>query len=299
VEAFVEAALRLAAPLLLAALGELLVERAGVVNIGVEGMMLVGAFAAWAVAVETGSPWWGVAAAPPAAGLLALVFVAFALRRGADQIVVGTALNLLALGLTGAVYRGRYGALAPEAPLLPSLEFGLSGPEGAIPEALARPSLFAVAAAIAFVLLSAGLRLTRPGLRLHAVGESAHAAAAEGVRVLRLRTAAVLLGAMLAGLGGAALSVSLTTSFSEGMSAGRGFIALAVVIFGRWRPGGVLLGALFFGAATALQFRMQARGLDVPYPVLLMLPYVLTLAVLLVATGRARAPADLGRPYRP
>lgn len=298
-EAFLEAALRLAAPLLLAALGELLVERSGVVNIGVEGMMLTGAFAAWAVAVETGSPWWGVAAAPVAAAALASVFVVFALGRGADQIVVGTAINLLALGLTGAVYRGRYGVLAPEAPLLPPLDLGL--PTAGVPllGALGRPSLFAVAGAVAFAALAIGLRATRPGLRLRAAGESAQAAAAEGVRVLRVRTAAVLIGAILAGIGGAALSVSLTTSFSEGMSAGRGFIALAVVIFGRWRPAGVLLGSLFFGAATALQFRMQARGVGIPYPVLLMLPYVLTLAVLVLATGRARAPADLGRPYRP
>jgi simple sugar transport system permease protein len=151
----------------------------------------------------------------------------------------------------------------------------------------------ALAAAIGLALSR-----TRAGLRLRAVGESARAADAEGVSVGRTRLLAVVFGAALAGLAGAALSLAQSDTFTEGMTAGRGFIALAVVIFGRWRASGVLLAALFFGAATALQFRLQARGAGFPYPLSLMLPYLVTLAVLAVASGRARAPGDLGRAYR-
>jgi simple sugar transport system permease protein len=147
-------------------------------------------------------------------------------------------------------------------------------------------------------ILGFGLARTRAGLRLRAVGESARAADAEGVSVVRVRLLAVLTGATLAGIAGSSLSLALSDTFSEGMTAGRGFIALAVVIFGRWSAWGGLGAALFFGAATALQFRLQARGLGVPYPVLLMLPYVVTLAVLALATGRARSPGDLGQAYQ-
>ena len=149
-----------------------------------------------------------------------------------------------------------------------------------------------LALAIWFVLAR-----TRPGLRLRAVGESARAADAEGVDVTRTRFAAVLFASTLSGLAGAALSLAQSDVFTEGMTSGRGFIALAIVIFGRWRPGGVVLAALFFGGATALQFRLQARGGAIPYPVFLMFPYVVTLVVLAFATGRSRAPADLGRAY--
>jgi simple sugar transport system permease protein len=142
------------------------------------------------------------------------------------------------------------------------------------------------------------LSRTRAGLRLRAVGEAARAADAEGVRVGRTRFAAAVFGAALAGIAGASLSLALADTFTEGMTAGRGFIALAIVIFGRWRASGVLFAALFFGLATAVQFRLQARGVPIPYPLSLMLPHLLTLLVLAVASLRASAPGDLGRPYR-
>lgn len=297
-EALVDAALRLAAPLMLAALGELLVERAGVVNVGIEGMMLCGAFAAFAASVASGSPALGVLAAVAAACAVGAVFAFFAVLRRADQIVVGTAVNLLALGATGLALRAMFPESVPTAPALGEwLVPGLAS----IP--FLGPALFhqtpfsylALGLAAACALL---LARTRTGLRLRAVGEAARAADAEGVPVARVRSLAVLAGASLAGLAGAALPLAQSNTFAEGMTAGRGFIALAIVIFGRWRPGGVVLAALFFGATTALQFRLQARGLDVPYPLALMLPYVLTLLVLALASGRTRAPADLGRPYR-
>jgi simple sugar transport system permease protein len=278
-DALLEAALRLAAPLLLAALGELLVERAGVVNIGVEGTMLCGAFAGFAAAAASGSPVAGAAAAIAAGAAVGALFAAFAVVRGADQIVVGAAVNLLALGSTALAARALYGGAPPSAPVLP---------------AAAAPAV-----AIGLVpLLAWFLSGTRRGLRLRAVGERARAADAEGVSVSGVRIAAAIAGGALAGLAGAALSISQSNTFTEGMTAGRGFIALAVVIFGRWRPGGVLLAALFFGAAMALQPRLQASGSAIPYQASLMLPYVVTLLVLAFASGRARAPGDLGRPYR-
>jgi simple sugar transport system permease protein len=279
VEELLVATLRLAAPLLLAALGELVVERAGVVNIGIEGMMLAGAFTGFAVGLASGSPAAGAAAAVGIGALAGLLFAAFAMARKADQIVVGMALSLLALGATGLVSRALYAGAVP------------TGPS-------AGDWAFVGAAALAVPLVAVALARTRWGLRLRAVGESARAADAEGVPVDLVRTLALLVGGAFAGLAGASLSLSQSNTFSEGMTAGRGFIALAIVIFGRWRPAGVLAAALFFGAATALQFRLQARGLDVPYPAFLMLPYAVTLLALAIGTGGARAPADLGRPWQ-
>jgi general nucleoside transport system permease protein len=296
-EALLEAAVRLAAPLLIAALGELVVERAGVVNIGIEGLMLTGAFAAFAVASASGSPAAGAGAAIGAALLLGAVFAGAAVIARADQIVVGTALNLLALGATGLGLRAVFPDGATDAPGVADLALpGLGG----LP--LLGPVLFRQSPYVPGALaLCAGVGLflgrTRAGLGLRAVGEAARAADAEGIRVPAVRCAAVLFGAAAAGLAGSILTLSQSHVFTEGMTAGRGFIALTVVIFGRWRPLGALGAALFFGLASALQFRLQARGLGIPYPVFLMFPYAVTLAVLAFAAGGGRAPADLGRPY--
>jgi simple sugar transport system permease protein len=296
-EALLEATLRLAAPLLLAALGELVIERAGLIDVGIEGTMLTGAFAGFVVAVATGSALAGVAAAAGAGLGVGALFAAFAVYRRTDQIVVGTAVNLLALGATGAASRALYAGAPPSAPTLGALA---SGPLAELPwlgALLFAQTPFVCAGWLLALAVGLVLARTRPGLRLRAVGESARAADAEGVAVPRVRAAAVLIGSALAGLAGAALSLAQSDSFTEGMTAGRGFIALAIVIFGRWSALGVLLASLFFGCATALQFRLQARGVAIPYPVFLMFPYLITLAVLALAAGSARAPADLGRPY--
>jgi ABC-type uncharacterized transport system permease subunit len=296
-EAVLDAMLRLAAPLLLAALGELIVERAGVVNIGIEGMMLCGAFGAFAATIYTGSPALGVCAGVLAACAMGLVFAAFAVVRRSDQIVVGTAVNLLALGATGLGLRSLFPGEVPAAATIDAWPIPGLADIPFVGPVLFRQTPFVYAALVLAAASAFLLARTRPGLRLRAVGEAARAADAEGVPVTRVRVLAVLAGAGFAGLAGAALPLAQSNTFSEGMTAGRGFIALAIVIFGRWSAGGVVLAALFFGATTALQFRLQARGLDVPYPLALMLPYVLTLLVLAVASGSARAPGDLGRPY--
>jgi ABC-type uncharacterized transport system permease subunit len=296
-EALLEAAVRLAAPLLLAALGELVVERAGVVNIGIEGMMLVGAFAAFAAAAASGSPALGVAAAVASATLLGALFATAAVLARADQIVVGTAVNLLALGATGLGLRAAFPAGATDAPGIADVAVPVLAELPVAGAVLFRQSPYvwlslALCAGVAFFLSR-----TRAGLALRAVGEAARAADAEGVPVPAVRCLAVLFGAAAAGLAGSLLTLSQSHVFSEGMTAGRGFIALTVVIFGRWSPLGVLGAALFFGLASALQFRLQARGLGIPYPVFLMFPYVVTLAALAFAAEGARAPGDLGRPY--
>jgi simple sugar transport system permease protein len=298
VEELLAATQRLAAPLLLAAVGELVVERAGIVNIGIEGMMLAGAFAAFAAAVATGSPAAGCAAGIAAGAAFGALFAAFAVARRADQIVVGLAVNLLALGGTGLAARALWGGAIPAGPRWEDVAVpGLASLPGVGP-VFFRQTPFVWAALLFAVAVAFFLARTRAGLRLRAVGESARAADAEGVSVPGVRALALVAGGALAGLAGASLSVAQTGTFTEGMTAGRGFIALAIVIFGRWRPAGVVLGALFFGAATALQFRLQARGLDLPYPLFLMLPYAIALGVLAFAAGRARPPADLGRAYR-
>ena len=233
-EALLEATLRLAAPLLLAALGELVIERAGLINVGIEGTMLTGAFAGFVVAVASGSALAGVAAAAAAGLGVGALFAAFAVVGRIDQIVVGTALNLLALGATGAASRALYAGAPPSAPTLGALA---AGPLAELPWLGAlffAQTPFVCAGWLLALAVGIALARTRAGLRLRAVGESARAADAEGVDVPRVRVAAVLIGSALAGLAGAALSLAQSDSFTEGMTAGRGFIALAIVIFGRW-----------------------------------------------------------------
>ena len=218
--------------------------------------------------------------------------------RGADQIVVGTAVNLIALGATALASRALYAGAPPPAPTVGPLFTGAAAELPFAGPVLLRQTPFVWAGLALAGAIGVALSRTRAGLRLRAVGEAARAADAEGVAVGRTRFAAAVFGSALAGLAGAALSLAQADTFTEGMTAGRGFIALSVVIFGRWSASGVLLAALFFGCANALNFRLQARGTAVPYPLSLMLPYLLTLGVLAVASVRARAPGDLGRPYR-
>lgn len=293
-----QSTITMAVPLLLAALGELIAERAGVINIGLEGMLLTGAFAAMAVTYFTATPLLGVLAAWGAGLLLAGLFAFVAVAHSANQVVVGTALNLLALGVTGVAYRaifGVTGAALTVAGVQPIVIPGLS----ALP--IVGAPLFAQTALgyVAFALvpcLAFGLYRTLPGVKLRMVGENPHAAEAQGVAVRLTQTLALCACGVLAATAGAYLAIAYAKTFVEGMSAGRGFIALAIVIFGRWSPWGILGAALLFGLATALQFHVQALGLAIPYQFLLMLPYVLTLLVLAGYAGTTRAPAALGVP---
>ncbi len=268
------------APVLFAAAGELVSERAGVVGIHTEGMMLGAALAGVLVASRTGSPLLGLLAGVGAALLLAAIFAALVLGRGEDAVVVGTGVNLLSLGATGAAFRaafGESGALV-SVPRLggPALAFGL----------------------LLVALIGPGLARTRFGLALRATGEAPEAVAAAGFSPVRLRWAALGIAALLAGLGGAYLALGVAGSFAPGMTAGRGFVAIALVSFGRWRPLPTAAGALLVGFAEAAQFRLQARFPGVPSQIPLMLPYLLTLAVLVAVGPGTRAPGALGRAYR-
>ena len=295
-EGFLSALVRVATPLLLAALGEMLAERGGVINLGVEGAMLVGALAA-AIGASSAGPWAGLLLAMAMGAVLAAGFAAVAIGARTDQIITGTATTLAALGLTGAIYRRAFGTAGAglSLPTLGPLEV-----PGLADVPLVGPALFAqplptYLALGAVPLLWWFLFRTRAGLALRAVGESPSGARAAGVPVRRVQVLATVAGGAFAGLAGGTLVLAQVGTFAERMTAGRGFIAIAIVVLGRWHPVGVLLAALLFGGATALQFLFQAAGLDVPYQLFLMLPYLLTLVLLAGIAGGVRAPAALGR----
>ncbi len=289
----VAATLGLATPLLLAALGELISERAGILNVGVEGFMLVGAFAGMLGSYGSGSPTVGMLAACAGALALAGLFALWVVVLDVEQVVAGVAVNLLALGATGVLYRAVFGTTGS------ALTVATFAPLPVAPDVAALAPLRQPAPAyVALALVPAVwffLARTRLGLRLRAAGEAPHAAESVGVDVGVVRFGAVLVAALFAGAAGGYLSLAYSNTFVEGMSAGRGFIALAIVVFGRWRPLGILVGAWLFGAANALQFQLQAAGVAVPYHLLLMLPYVLTLLVLALASRDARGPGALGQ----
>ena len=293
---FLAAAVRVATPLLLAATGELIAERSGVINLGIEGAMLAGALAA-AIGSAAGGPWAGLAAGLAAGVALAVMFALIAIGAGADQIIAGTAITLGAVGLTGAAYHQAFGAAGA----------GLAIPTFtaiAIPGLAAMPFVGAAffsqpvttyAALVAIPVTWWWLYRTRNGLALRAAGEGAVAARAMGVRVRAVRAGATVVAGAFAGVAGASLVLAQVGTFTERMTAGRGFVAIAIVVLGGWRPAGVLLASLLFGGAMALQYVFQAAGLPVPYQLFLMLPYVLTLLALAGAARRVHAPADLGR----
>lgn len=296
--AFLEAAVRLGVPLALAALGETMTERSGVINIGIEGSIIAGALAAALAALVWGAA-PGVAVGGVAGAAVSLAFAAFAIGLGANQIIAGTAVTLGGLGFTAVVYEARFGATGTQLtiPTLDALELPLLARLPVVGSAFFAQRPTAYLAYLLAPVLWWFLFRTAWGLSLRAVGEAPEAAAAAGVRVRTVRLLATLGGGLLAGIAGAHLVLADTGTFAERMSAGRGFIAIAVVVLGRWNPLWVLAAALFFGAAWALQFTLQTFGSELPYQLFLALPYVLTLAALAGWVGRARAPAALGQSW--
>ncbi|HVK71697.1 MAG TPA: ABC transporter permease [Kofleriaceae bacterium] len=279
--AFVAQALRITVPYLLAALGGTLTERSGIVDLALEGKLLWGAFAAAVVTHETGSPAAGIAAAALAGGAVAAVQALWSVRLGADQVVTGIALNMAAFALTRFLLQVLYGQGANSPPI-----------EDVGTDVWTSPLLWL--AIILAVAVAVVVGRTRFGLRLRAVGERPEAVAAAGVSIARVRWIAVVAGGALAGLGGAQLSLPVGGFVAEA-SGGRGYVALAVVIMGAWRPVPVALMCLGFGAAEALQARMQGAGTGLPPELVRLFPYVLTLVLLAVVGGRGRAPSALGR----
>lgn len=269
-------AMALGVPLLLAALGELVGEKSGVLNVGLEGLMLTGALCGAAISTMTGNAWLGVLAAIFGGVVLSSVFAFLVVTLRGDAVVAGTGLNLFALGFTGVAFR----AVSQRYP---------ASQAATIPETFFYILALFLCAALWFALSS-----TRIGLVLRACGENPRAAESAGVNVALVRWNCTLWNGALCGLAGAFLSISHTNSFAENMTEGRGFIALSLVIFGRWNPWGTLGAALLFGAAQGSQFWLQTRVGDQWYPLLLALPYVLTLIVLAGFAGKVRAPAALG-----
>jgi simple sugar transport system permease protein len=290
-----------ATPLLIAALGELVAERSGVLNLGVEGMMAVGAVCAFAVAFETGYPALGMLAGIAAGMILAAMFAVVTLVFVANQVASGLALTLFGLGLSGMLgtaYVGRPGArlaaldlpVLSDIPVVGRLVFGLDP-----------IAYIGLALAIGVWLF---LFRSRAGLVLRAVGDSHTSAHALGYPVVRVRLLAVLFGGACAGLAGGYLSLVYTPQWAQAMTAGRGWIALALVVFATWLPGRVVLGALLFGAVSILQLHAQALGAGVPSQFLSMLPYLVTVLVLVVISRnrillRVNTPACLGQPFVP
>ena len=285
--ALIFSTIRLSTPLILAAIGGLFSERSGVINIALEGMMLAGAFTAAAMTYASGSAWLGLAAAVVAGMLIGLVHAVACIRFKADQVVVGTAINIMMIGLPGFL-SGAFFLSSGSTPQIPI--------EHLLPRA---PIVMAFAAVpIAWYVLYR----TPFGLRLRAVGENAAAADAAGVNVAKIRYSGVLLSGVLAALAGAYLSIGQSSLFTRNMTSGRGFIALAALIFGKWRPVQTMLACLFFGFTEAITIQMQGvvklpSGEDIPVHFIQMVPYVLTMVVLAGFIGHSHPPRALGRPY--
>jgi len=293
---FLAATVRTATPLLLAATGELLVERSGIIYVGIEGSILAGALAAAAGGLAWGAP-AGVMLALLAGAATAAVFALFVVRWNTEQIVTGTAITLLATGGTAALYHSLFG---PEGaglriPVLGPIAIPILSAIPGVGAPLFAQSGFTYAAVVALGMVWWGMARTHLGLALRACGERPTAARAAGVATDRLRAGAAIVAGAFAGAAGASLVLVQSGTFAEGMSAGRGFIAIAIVALGRWRAGGVLVAAIAFGGASALQYLFQARGWTLPYQAFLALPYVATLIALATARARGAAPASLGQ----
>jgi len=298
--------IRLATPLVLAALGGLYSERSGVINIALEGLLLAGAFTAASVTYYAHSPWVGLGAAILAGAMVASILALACIRFKADQVVTGTGINIMFIGLpavlSGALFLSS--GSTPQIPkenLLPDLSHFVPGFLGQW-RIFNDVSVISLLALVIVIVTAYVLYRTPFGLRLRAVGENPEAADAAGVAVNRMRYIGVILSGALAGIGGAYLSIGQSSLFTRNMASGRGFIALAALIFGKWRPVQTALACLLFGLADALTTQMQGvakfRGEDIPVQFILMLPYVVTIVVLAGFIGQSRAPKALGTAYQ-
>ena len=296
--ALVAGMLRYATPLIFGAMGGILSERSGVINIGLEGMMLIGAFFGIFGSDLLGSWVLGVAVGVAAGALIGLVHAFVSIQLRADQVVSGTGINFLAIGITGYIFIYHYGDQGTPSDIsrAPNVTLPLVEDIPFIGDAIGQMNVLTWAALLLVPILSVYLFRTRGGLRLRSVGEKPRAADSLGLPVLRTRYLAVTASGALAALGGVFLSIGLLGSFNEQMTAGRGFIALAAVIFGSWRPFGALAGACLFGFSTALAQRLPAFS-ESTAVLFQALPYVVTLVVVAGVIGRSRPPAAIGVPY--
>jgi len=295
-----QATLRTATPLLLAGIGELFSERSGVLNIGLEGIMLIGSLFGFLVANQTGSLWLGIAAGGAAGVLIALIHAVLSVSFGVSQVVSGVGINILCIGISLTTYRSVFGMASSGVPTAPAQEPIFIPWLSDIP--IIGEIFFQQLPLVYVALLLVPITWfifyrTELGLKIRSVGEHPLASETLGVNVYSIRYMAVMICGLLTGIAGTFLSLGLLNIFLDNMTAGRGWIALAVVIFGKWKPFGVLWASLLFGLASAFQLRVQTAGFDIPYQFLLMVPYVLTMLALIGAVGRSAAPAALAVPF--
>lgn len=297
---WLRASIRLSGPLALTAIGGTYSERSGIFNIGMEGMMLSGAFFAVVTSHYTGNPLLATLAGAMAGAILGGFLGVLTISRRADQIIAGIMINLLALGLTNFLFRELLGAAGRQrVPGFPALRVPLLADIPVLGPILFRQDLSVYVAYAIPVVATWVLFRTSWGLEVQAVGEHPFAAHSAGVSVKRVRYLSVIFSGFMAGLGGVALALGGARFFTHGMTAGRGFIAIGAIVLGRWNPARVALACLLFGAADALQLRAQTFDFPVPHEFFAMLPYLLTVAALVGLVGRTRAPSQLGLPYAP
>lgn len=282
--------IRYASPVAFGALGETVGERAGVINVGLEGLMLTSAFAASMVALNSGNVWIGLGAGILAGIVVALLLGVFAITLKQDQIVVGTAINLLALGVCGTLYEQRFGKSGALLSLPPIPTFKLWGWIGSL-------DIVCLALVVGIILTTLLINKTGWGLAVRAAGEYPNAVEAAGFSVTGVRYMALVFSGMMGGIGGAYYSLGLANSFSPTAIAGRGFVAIAMVTFGKWKPIWIVLASLLIGLAERLQFDLQTLGSKVPVQLFLAMPYILTILVLIFVGKGATAPKALGQPY--
>lgn len=291
-------ALVAAVPLLLGALGETFAEQAGLLNLGLEGMMLTGAFAGFYVALNTGSVVSGLVAGLIVGVAMGLVFGFLAISLRVDQVIIGLALTILGYGLTGFLFRDFYGRQFPTLGMrLPAVPIPLLSSVPIIGQAVFNHQVVVYLAWVLVPVFAFILGRTRFGLEIRAVGENPFAADAAGVNVFRTRYLAILIGGAMAGFGGAFLSICDLSFFVPGMTVGQGFIAIAITMLGRWRPVRVFAGALLFGGLRSLANGLQVVGVAVQPEFLLMLPYLGLIVAMVLLAGRTALPAALGIPY--
>jgi len=289
-------AIRLATPYLYAAIGETFSQRSGVVNLGVDGIMLMGAYTSFFVVLTTGNIWFGLLAAIAAGLMMGLLMSLISVTLKAEQGISGIGLYMFGLGLSSLLFKTTIGTVKTVIGFQ-SIKIPVLGEIPVIGAIFFNHSLLVYGAFLLVPLAWWVLEKTTWGLKIKSVGQNPAAADSLGVNVDKVRYASVCIGSMLAGIAGASLSISLLNLFQENLTAGMGFIAVALVYFGNWKPQGILLGALLFSSVNAFQLWMQVLGVKIPSDVAIMLPYILTIAALAVAVRRVQQPAALNKPF--
>jgi ABC-type uncharacterized transport system permease subunit len=289
-------AIRLATPYLYAAIGETFSQRSGVVNLGVDGIMLMGAYTSFFVVLTTGNIWFGLLAAIAAGLMMGLLMSLISVTLKAEQGISGIGLYMFGLGLSSLLFKTTIGTVKTVIGFQ-SIKIPVLGDIPVIGAIFFNHSLLVYGAFLLVPLAWWVLEKTTWGLKIKSVGQNPAAADSLGVNVDKVRYASVCIGSMLAGIAGASLSISLLNLFQENLTAGMGFIAVALVYFGNWKPQGILLGALLFSSVNAFQLWMQVLGVKIPSDVAIMLPYILTIAALAVAVRRVQQPAALNKPF--